>query len=70
MPINSFSDALLTKAGGMSFEIWWYVLGLEMKAHDNPVGVLENDQAESWKEYFDCDYTPHDAIEEDFNNAV
>lgn len=66
MTLNSHADARLTKSGGMTFEVWAYILGLEMKAHDNPVGEID---PLDWQEFYDDDHTPHDAIEEDFNAA-
>lgn len=67
MTINSFFDKRLTKAGGLAFDMWMYVLRLEMRAHDWPVGKDIKD--EDWVDWYTDDYTPHGAIEEDFNNA-
>lgn len=64
MPLNSHVDPRLTKAGGMPFDVWAYILVLEMKAHAEPVGAVE---PEDYREFYDDDHTPHDALEEDFN---
>lgn len=63
-PLNSHADERLTKTGGMSFEVWSYILMLENKAHGNPTGYTA---PIAWSEYYDEDFTPHEAIEEDFN---
>lgn len=66
MPLDSHADPRLTKSGGMSFDVWVYILRLEMRAHGNPTGALD---ALDWHDYYDDDHMPHDAIEEDFNAA-
>lgn len=65
-PFNSHTDDRLTKSGGMAFDLWAYILTLENKAHGKPTGDTES---EGWDSYYDNDYTPHSAIEEDFNYA-
>lgn len=62
--LNSHVDKRLTKSGGMPFDIWAYILGVEMKAHDDPVGQIDPND---WQDFYDDDRTPHDALEEDFN---
>lgn len=62
--LNSHADIRLTKEGGFSFDVWLYVLELEMKAHASPVGEIS---PEDWRAYYDDNHTPHDAIEEDFD---
>lgn len=64
--LNSHSDARLTKGGGMAFDVWVYILGLEMKAHADPMGAID---PVDWQEYYENDYTPHDAVEEDFDHG-
>lgn len=66
LPFNSHTDKRLTKSGGMSFEVWAYILELENKAHGNPTGLT---RPIMYADYYGNDYTPHGAIEEDFDNA-
>lgn len=63
---NSHVDKRLTKEGGMSLDVWMYVLRLECKAHDD---VACADDARDWVHFYDDDYTPHAALEEEFNNG-
>lgn len=65
--LASFTDPALTKTGGLSWDAWRAALLSEMQRHGNPIGPIEDDEA--WRAYYDDDYTPHSAIEEDFNNA-
>lgn len=46
---------------------WAAELHLEMERHDWPVG--RSYDAESYRDFFDNGYGPHEAIEEDFNNG-
>ncbi len=62
--MNSHSDKRLTKSGGMEFDLWGYILRLEMRSHAFPVGEINPDD---FRDYYDDDHTPHDAIEEDFD---
>lgn len=63
---NSHVDDRLTKTGGMAFDTWSYIRELENKAHGNPT---DGSATTDWRDYYDNDYTPHSAIEEDFNYA-
>lgn len=61
--INDRSERALTMTGGISFEVWFYILLLENVAHEDPLGEM---MAGDWREFYEDDYTPHDALEEDF----
>lgn len=61
---NSHSDPRLTKSGGFDFDVWAYILVLEASRHGEPIGPIELNE---WREFYDDDFTPHGAIEEDFN---
>ena len=61
--LNDNADARLTMTGGMSFEVWMYILRLENAAHHDPLGEIED---ADFRTFYDDDYTPHDALEEDF----
>lgn len=62
--INTHSERALTMTGGMAFEVWFYILLLENAAHHDPLGEL---MAGDWRNFYEDDYTPHEALEEDFN---
>lgn len=66
--INSHADKRLTKEGGMAFDIWGYILTLENAAHNKPLGPTID--PEDWREDYDEDVTPHDALEQCFNDAA
>lgn len=49
------------------WETWKVLLHLEMELHEYPLG--KGYDADSYKNFFDNGYGPHEAIEEDFNAA-
>ena len=63
--INSHSWPDLKKSASMTAAVWLYILQLEMRAHGCPT----NYSFAGWEGYYDEDYTPHAALEEDFNNG-
>lgn len=51
---------------GLTFDEWFAELLIEAKQHNWPV---EPDDKTWWEDFFADDYTPHDAIIEDIENA-
>jgi len=51
---------------GLTFDEWFTQLLVEAKNHNWPV---EADDKVSWEDYYADDYTPHDAVVEDMDNA-
>jgi hypothetical protein len=66
--LNSHSDQRLTVTGKLPFEVWFYILKLENAAHHDPLNGAEM-EAIDWRPFYDDDYTPHAALEEDFSNG-
>lgn len=67
MTFNSHSDARLTKSGGLPFDVWVYIFRLENRCHGEPAVKDAEVNPADWRDAYGDDYTPHDALEEDFN---
>jgi hypothetical protein len=48
------------------FDVWWEELKLYAKAHEYPI---DDETKETWREYYDDDYSAKEALDEDMSYA-
>jgi hypothetical protein len=57
--------AKVTKGGGVSYEKWLEQLNFVARIRGYRTGLTHD----SWRTYYEDDYTPHEALIEDESNA-